>query len=86
MGETGSRRVGGGREEGRAASAGSPASPPAMTRCECAGISFGEIARRLREKTIALSELSASTGCGDMCTACLPDLEKYLQASKRRAG
>ena len=48
-----------------------------MTRCECAEISFAEIARRV-EGGIPLAKVMKTTGCGGMCTACLPDLEDYL--------
>lgn len=49
-----------------------------MTRCECAGTPFAEIARRLREEGATLDEICGRTGCGQTCTACLPDLELYL--------
>lgn len=54
----------------------------AMTRCECAGLSFAEIARRLLEEGATLDELRARTGCGETCTACLPDLRLYLDARR----
>ncbi len=54
-----------------------PAIPRAMTRCECAGVGFEEIARRLRDGA-ALDEACRRTGCGLTCTACLPDLTRYL--------
>ena len=41
-----------------------------MTRCECAGVSFEEIARRLREEGLSLEEACGRTGCGGTCTAC----------------
>jgi len=49
-----------------------------MTRCECAGVPFEEIARRLREEGLSLQEACGRTGCGAICTACLPDLRVYL--------
>lgn len=52
--------------------------PPAMTRCECAGVGFEEIARRLGEQGISVEEACGRTGCGATCTACLPDLRAYL--------
>jgi len=54
--------------------------PPArtMTRCECAGVSFAELARRLREERLSHDEACRQTGCGQICTACLPDLKQYL--------
>jgi len=55
----------------------------AMTRCECAEMPFEEIARRLREDGASFAELSRRTGCGQTCTACVPDLEAFLA---RRRG
>ena len=54
------------------------AAPRAMTRCECACVSFEEIARRLREEGLSLEEACRRTGCGGTCTACVPDLRAYL--------
>ncbi len=51
-----------------------------MTRCECAGVTFGEIARRIAEDRATLAECARRTGCGQTCTACLPDLEVYLRS------
>ena len=50
----------------------------AMTRCECAGMSFAEMAQRLRAERLSLEEVTRRTGCGSICTACLPDLRDYL--------
>jgi NAD(P)H-nitrite reductase large subunit len=50
----------------------------AMTRCECSGLAFEEIARRLRESGQTLDALQAETGCGGLCTACIPDLHDHL--------
>lgn len=58
--------------------AGSPAAPRCMTRCECAGLAFGEIARRIREEGASFEDVARRTGCGSTCTACLPDLAHYL--------
>ena len=55
--------------------------PPLMTRCECAGISFEEVAARMRDGQL-LAEITHRTGCGQTCTACLPDLQAFL-ASRR---
>jgi bacterioferritin-associated ferredoxin len=52
--------------------------PRAMTRCECAGISFQEVATRMAATGASLEDASARTGCGRNCTACLPDLLTYL--------
>jgi bacterioferritin-associated ferredoxin len=54
----------------------------AMTRCECSGLPFEEIARRLREEGRSLEALSAETGCGRLCTACVPDLHDHLVARR----
>ena len=54
----------------------------AMTRCECAELSFDEIARRLRERGQSLEALQRETGCGRLCTACLPDLHDHLAARR----
>jgi NAD(P)H-nitrite reductase large subunit len=53
-----------------------------MTRCECAELSFDEIARRLRERGQSLEALQRETGCGRLCTACLPDLHDHLAARR----
>ena len=50
----------------------------AMTRCECASLSFAEIRQRLREERLSLEEVARRTGCGGICTACLPDLRAFL--------
>ncbi len=49
-----------------------------MTRCECAELPFPAIARLAREQGLSLEEVVRRTGCGDTCTACLPDLRAYL--------
>ena len=54
------------------------ATPGAMTRCECAGVPFEEIARRLREEGLSLEDACGRTGCGGTCTACIPDLRVFL--------
>jgi bacterioferritin-associated ferredoxin len=50
----------------------------AMTRCECAELPFDEIAHRMRHEGQTLAEMAKRTGCGQTCTACVPDLEEYL--------
>jgi bacterioferritin-associated ferredoxin len=50
----------------------------AMTRCECAEMPFAEVARRVRDEGQSLADLGRRTGCGQTCTACLPDLEDFL--------
>ena len=54
----------------------------AMTRCECAGLSFDEVARRVREVGQTLEDVQARTGCGRHCSACLPDLQDHLAARR----
>ncbi len=49
-----------------------------MTRCECVELPFDEVARRVREDGLSLEELQDRTGCGRLCTACLPDLRAHL--------
>jgi hypothetical protein len=49
-----------------------------MTRCECAELAFDEVARRLREEGAALEDVQDRTGCGRLCSACLPDLLDHL--------
>jgi len=49
-----------------------------MTRCECAELPFDEVARRIREDGASLEELQERTGCGRLCSACLPDLRDHL--------
>jgi bacterioferritin-associated ferredoxin len=56
----------------------------AMTRCECSGLSFDDAARHVLVDGLSLDELSRRTGCGGTCTACVPDLRRYLAALTRR--
>ena len=58
--------------------------PRAMTRCECAELAFSEIRRQVQEEGRPLEEVSRRTGCGRLCTACVPDLEAYLLAASGR--
>jgi bacterioferritin-associated ferredoxin len=55
--------------------------PRAMTRCECADVSFQEIAREMASTRRSLEETTRRNGCGQNCTACLPDLLKYFAPS-----
>ena len=48
-----------------------------MSRCECAEVGFHEIARQM-DAGASFDEVSARTGCGTTCTACLPDLRRFL--------
>ena len=54
--------------------------PEAMTRCECAEVSFTEIAARMAAEGSSLDEVVRKTGCGTTCTACLPDLRRFLSS------
>lgn len=56
--------------------------PRAMTRCECADVSFAEMAARIDEGE-HLDEAARATGCGQTCTACWPDLERFLLANRQ---
>jgi bacterioferritin-associated ferredoxin len=56
----------------------------AMTRCECTEISFEEAARRLYAERMSLEELTRRTGCGGNCTACVPDLKRFLASRASR--
>jgi NAD(P)H-nitrite reductase large subunit len=49
-----------------------------MTRCECAEVTFAEVARRVNAEGLSLDEVATRTGCGGTCTACVPDLVQYL--------
>ena len=53
-------------------------SPRAMTRCECAGVSFQHFAQQMAAAGGTIEQTCRSTGCGRICTACLPDLVRYL--------
>ena len=56
----------------------SPEWARAMDRCECAEMPFDEVARRMSEDGLSLEEVVERTGCGRLCSACLPDLRKHL--------
>ena len=51
-----------------------------MTRCECAEVSFAEAVRRVQPERPTLDAVARRTGCGVTCTACVPDLERFLGA------
>ena len=53
-----------------------------MTRCECASLCFDEIARRVLVERQSLEAVQRETGCGYLCTACLPDLHDHLAARR----
>jgi bacterioferritin-associated ferredoxin len=50
-----------------------------MTRCACAGVGFDEIAWRIDAERLSLDEAARATGCGQICSACIPDLHSFLQ-------
>ncbi len=54
--------------------------PEAMTCCECAEVSFTEIAAHMAQDGTTLDEVVRKTGCGTTCTACLPDLRRFLSS------
>jgi len=49
-----------------------------MTRCECAELAFDEVAQQVLEEGTSLEEMQERTGCGRLCSACLPDLRDHL--------
>jgi NAD(P)H-nitrite reductase large subunit len=53
---------------------------PAMKRCECAGKAFEEVAALVaREGLVDLDRICRRSGCAQLCTACRPDLERFLK-------
>ena len=59
------------------------ATPRAMTRCECAGMSFQDIAARMDAEGTSLEEACRRTRCGVTCTACVPDLARFVAARQK---
>ena len=57
-----------------------PLRPRTMTRCECSGCGFAEVARQMRSEGLGFEEACRRTGCGQTCGACIPDLQGFLQA------
>jgi hypothetical protein len=53
---------------------------PPMTRCECAGITFAEVARRMAAESLLPEQAIAGSRCAKTCGACLPDLQRFLAA------
>ncbi len=53
-------------------------SPRAMTACECTGRSFDEVEFLMHRDGLSAIEAEGLTGCGSICTACIPDLRSYL--------
>ncbi len=56
-----------------------------MKRCECIGILFEEIERRLRRGQ-SLDQVQQETGCGQLCSSCLPDLHRLAAVHAETAG
>ena len=53
----------------------------AMSRCECAEMTFRAIAEIAeREGIDEFAFLCRRTGCAETCTACRPDLDAFLKA------
>ena len=50
-----------------------------MDRCECAEMRFEEFARRMSEEGLSFEEAAERTGCGRICSACLPDLREHVR-------
>ena len=61
-----------------AASVPAPLVGPPMTRCECAGVTFEEVARRMAAERLSADHAVRRTGCGQTCGACIPDLLRFL--------
>jgi NAD(P)H-nitrite reductase large subunit len=57
--------------------------PRAMTQCECTGIAFHDIASRMDAERVGLEEICRRTECATLCTACLPDLLRFIDARGR---
>ena len=55
-----------------------PVLAPPMTRCECAGVTFEEVARRMAAERLSAAQAVGRTGCGQNCGACIPDLLRFL--------
>jgi len=49
-----------------------------MTRCECALVAFDSVAREMVRRRLSVAAAIEGSGCGRLCTACLPDLQRYL--------
>ena len=57
--------------------------PRPMTRCECTGMTFEELAIRMDVAQVGLEEICRRTQCATTCTACLPDLLQFIAARAR---
>jgi bacterioferritin-associated ferredoxin len=54
------------------------AAPEPMTACACTGRSFADVEVRIFRDRLTMAEAEELTGCGSICTACIPDLRSYL--------
>jgi hypothetical protein len=54
-----------------------------MTRCECSGVAFEAVARRMEAEGLTLADAMRGLNVGQLCTACQPDLATFVRA---RAG
>jgi len=54
-----------------------------MTRCECTDTPFSEVAREVEAQKVTLDDYIKKTGCGGNCTACVPDLKRFLASRQR---
>lgn len=43
---------------------------------------FSEVARRMRDEGLSLEQVAERTGCGRLCTACLPDLREHVSGTR----
>jgi hypothetical protein len=55
-----------------------PPGPAPMTACACTGRTFEDVAVRVLRDGLTAAEAEGLTGCGSICTACIPDLRSYL--------
>jgi bacterioferritin-associated ferredoxin len=49
-------------------------------------MSFEELSRRMSAERWTLAQAVERTGCGGMCSACLPDLRRYLAVENETAA
>jgi len=43
---------------------------------------FAEVVWRMSEEGLDLEQVAERTGCGRLCTACLPDLRDYVSRGR----
>jgi bacterioferritin-associated ferredoxin len=49
-----------------------------MTKCECLDLSFEMLTARMLRTGESPDQVMDATGCGTLCTACVPDLRAHL--------